>query len=107
MLITDIKIDQNVSHADTRINYFNEAKKDTVLNLVIRTFTTFNALHVYVTVKLSPISKTPDYQIVLLKTVIDVKKFLKGAFANPILKSAAEKTFFKLSILNPSSRSFQ
>lgn len=90
LVVNDYKLEQNSSVINAKFNYLTEANKDSVLNGNVISFSTCNALRAFLCIKVSTNKKSPDYSIVLVKTVVDVEKFFKGIYANPIVRNVAE-----------------
>lgn len=91
MVIEDVVINQNSSLIDIKLDVFNENLKDSVLRMVVDSFYKIDAGWLYLKVALSKDVKTPDYSIILVNTVVDMKRMMNGVYASPILRTAYDE----------------
>lgn len=90
MVIDDIVINQNSSLIDIKLDVFNEKLKDSVLRMVVDSYYKIDAGSMYLKVTLAKDVKKPDYNVILVNTVVDMKKMMNGVYASPILRTAYE-----------------
>lgn len=80
------KIKQNNSLLDIHFENFNDNIHDTVEHIIVKTFVMVNDIFMHLKIKIGK-DRADSYDTELVNTMADVKKLLKGSFANPLIKT--------------------
>lgn len=90
------KINQNNSLLDIQFENFNDNIHDTVEHAIVKTFVVINDIFVHLKIKINK-DRENSYDLELVNTIADVKKLLKGSFANSLFKTSVMSMFQNLS----------
>lgn len=78
--------DYNARLSNWTVTYFSDAKGNSVVNTTIEIFVTLTKMLTYIKVKVSENPFDKEYRRELVRTVIDVAKFMENTQSNPLVR---------------------
>lgn len=90
IIIHRTEIIQNNSVANIKLEYFNDNVHDTVINVIIENFVILNNIWIYIKIDISK-NKNDQFDLNLVKAIMDLGNLFRGATANPIIKTVTDR----------------
>lgn len=89
--IERVVIDCNEKIGNASSNFIHDQKGNSIVNATIQTFVTVTKASLYLNIKAAADQNDREYRVDVLKTVIDLRKFLEGLQGNPFLRGYIER----------------